>query len=394
MIEVAKTKSEVLSIWKEFCRRVDDWGTDKQPVMVAWSGGVSRSLETLEPDLAWLMEEFQGGQVFEPQAWETVLAIDEFLRQVVDWAERVKNDWQATDPGGEKALWDAFQEVARSAEENLPSKIETVAQLLSLPNMSVQQVARMYGWFDELGNPDTTKVEEEKLEPGKHTHGWVNPAKKARESRVEAQWVKRCEEFGGWDTNVFKPEREAEANRIEAPAQESVEELLSLPGMTFEQCARMKQVTIDEVREAAKEIALANPMIAQMVSLDAINGRMSVNHDMVSARNMLAAAVIDSYPELDTVERIYAMADDGIRPGRILAALRATHCVLDYDQVIDVLNKRPKHAKEEAADEEGVGEGALAGVSDEEESVESGSAKNRKRAGQRAGRRPGVRAAE
>jgi hypothetical protein len=390
-----KKKADVLAIWKVFVQKVDDWGTDKQPVMVSWSGGVSRSLETLEPEITWLMSEFQAGQVFDRSSWETILAIDEFLRNVIDWAQRAKDDWQNTDPGGEKYIWDSFQAVARAAEENLPEKIETVAQLLSLPNMSAQQVARMYFWFDDLGNPDVTKVEEEKLNPGKHTSNWVNPAKVARDRKVEEAWVKRCEEFGGWDTDVFLPNRKHDSEFGDEPAQESIEELLSLPGMTFEQCARMKHLTIDQVRDAAKEIALANPMIAQMVSVDAINGRMAINHDLYNAKNMLAAAVIDSYPELDTVERIYAMADDGIRPGRILAALRATHCVVDYDQVVRILNSRPKHdASQEATDEEGTGEVAFAGVSDEAEGEQSRTKKNRKRTGERTGRAPGIRAAE
>jgi hypothetical protein len=88
---------------------------------------------------------------------------------------------------------------------------------------------------------------------------------------------------------------------------------------------------------------------------------------------MLAAAVVDSYPELDTVERIHAMADDGIRPGRILAALRATHCAIDYDQVVNILNERGNpHAPQEATDEEGIAESDFSGISDEEESKQAG----------------------
>lgn len=372
-MSTTKNKSQVLRVWEDFILKVDAWGTDKQPVMVAWKGGVDRSMETLEPAIAELMAELQDGQVFERDAWETVLAIDDFLAEVVAWAQSVKDDWQNTNPAGHKELWDAFHQVSKAATENLPDKIETVAQLLSLPNMPAQQVARMYGWFDELGNPDVNKVEDEKLNPGRHTANWVNPTKLARDKRVEEAWAKRCETFGGWDTGIFMPDAEAPSQRKEEPAKEPLEELLSYPGMTFDQAAKMKHMTMDEVREAAKEIALANPMVAQLVSVDTAMGRMSVNHDLRSARNMLAAAVVDSYPELDTVERIYAMADDGIRPGRILAALRATHCAIDYDQVVSILNRRgTQNATTETTDEERTEAGVVAGISDEAESEQAG----------------------
>jgi hypothetical protein len=302
-----------------------------------------------------------------------VLAIDAFLSEVVKWAQNVKDNWQDTDPAGHKELWDCFHEVARAATENLPEKIESVAQLLSLEKMPAQQVARMYGWFDEFGNPDVNKVEEEKINPGKHTANWVNPNKVQRNQRVQDAWAVRCETFGGWDTSIFMPNADAPLQKKEEPAKEPLEELLSYPGMTFDQAAKMKHMTIDQVRDAAKEIALANPMVAQLVSVDTAMGRMSVNHDLRSARNMLAAAVVDSYPELDTVERIHAMSDDGIRPGRILAALRATHCAIDYDQVVTILNRRgTTYANTEAAHEEGTEASAEPGVSIEAEVEQPG----------------------
>lgn len=356
------SRADVLEMWAAFESAVKDWEENKAPVLVEWDGGFSRSFEPLEPALIELMAGLQDGSAVDRSAWAVVLAIDEFIRACTDWANAVKQQPRHTDPSGGKAVWDAYREVRPACTDLLPERLESVASLLSLRGMTAQHVAIIYDWYDESGNPDIDRVEDERCNPGKHTANMRNPAKVKREKEIEARWKKRCEEFGGWDSSVFDGSEQTEQPRKDPPAPESYEELLSLPGMTLQQVADMKHVTIEEVREHAQQIALMNSDVARVVNAEMAAESLRVDGDRLSARAAVQAAVMETYPELTINERIWAMSDDGWNVGRIAAGLRAHGASVTYEQVLRVLAEKPEiengRPAEEAKTSAEVSEGA------------------------------------
>jgi hypothetical protein len=338
------SRSEILELWAAFEQQVEQWEQSKTPVLVEWEGGYSRSFEPLEPALIDLMASLQDGTAVDRAAWSVVLAIDSFIKACTEWAEAVKQNPRHVDPSGGKAVWDAYREVRPACTDTTPEKLESVASLLSLRGMTAQHVAIIYDWYDESGNPDIDRVEDERCSPGKHTAGMRNPAKVKREKEVEAQWKRRCEEFGGYDPSIFDGSEQTEQPRKDPPAPESYEELLSLPGMTLQQVADMKHVTVEEVREHAQQIALMNSDVARVVNAEMAAESLRVDGDRLSARAAVQAAVMETYPELTINERIWAMSDDGWNVGRIAAGLRAHGASASYEQVLRVLAEKPEIA--------------------------------------------------
>ena len=182
------SRQDVIDAWQSFEEAVTVWEESKAPVLVEWEGGLSRSFEMLEPAVVQLMQDLQDDTVIDKSAWSVVLAIDEFIKATIEWAEQVKLNARGTNPSGSKAVWDAYREVRPAMEDRLPEKLESVASLLSLRGITPQQVAVIYDWYDSAGNPDVDRVEEERINPGKHTQGMRNPARVKREKEIEERW--------------------------------------------------------------------------------------------------------------------------------------------------------------------------------------------------------------
>jgi hypothetical protein len=347
------SRQDVIHAWQSFGEAVTVWEASKAPVLVEWEGGLSRSFELLEPAVVQLMQDLQDNTVIEKSAWAIVLAIDEFITATIEWAEQVKVNPRGTNPSGSKAVWDAYREVRPAMEDRLPERLESVASLLSLRGITPQQVAVIYDWYDESGNPDVDRVEEERLNPGRHTAGTRNPARVKREKEIEARWKKRCEEFGGYDPSVFDGSDSTEQPpRKDPPAPESFEELLSYEGMTLEQVARMKQVSIDEVREHAREIAVMNTDVARLMGAELAAERLTIDPTKVARKNQIEASLMETYAGLETKERVWAMADDGWNVGRICAGLRAHGVGVSYEDVLRYLSQKPEVTSEPGQTEE------------------------------------------
>jgi hypothetical protein len=341
------SRQDVIDAWQSFEEAVTVWEESKAPVLVEWEGGLSRSFEMLEPAVVQLMQDLQDDTVIDKSAWSVVLAIDEFIKATIEWAEQVKLNARGTNPSGSKAVWDAYREVRPAMEDRLPEKLESVASLLSLRGITPQQVAVIYDWYDSAGNPDVDRVEEERINPGKHTQGMRNPARVKREKEIEERWKKRCEEFGGYDPSVFDGSESTEKPETkDRPAPESFEELLSYEGMTLEQVARMKQVSIDEVREHAREIALMNTDVARLMGAELAAERLTVDPAKIARKNQLEAAVMETYAGLETNERVWAMMDDGWNVGRICAGLRAHGVGVSYEDVLRYMSQKPEVTSE------------------------------------------------
>jgi hypothetical protein len=138
------------------------------------------------------------------------------------------------------------------------------------------------------------------------------------------------------DDSTERPEND------QPPAPESFEELLSYEGMTLDQVARMKQVSIEEVREHAREIAVMNADVARMMGAELASEKLTIDPAKLARRVQIQAATMETYPELETNERVWSMSDDGWGVGRIAAGLRAHGVGVSYEDVLRYLSQKPE----------------------------------------------------
>lgn len=189
---------------------------------------------------------------------ETVLAIDEFARAFLDYQTRSAAFDETCHPAGTQEMWNAFYLIRRSIFEPVEFRpLESIDILLNKQKVSIQQIALIYGFLAKDGTPEIHKVEEELLEPGKHTGGdWLPPIEKKYRQDLEKRWSKRIPvdeflEFGE------QPKGRSRKQPIDAP--ESLETLIQ-QRVTVEQILFMKpSLSREEVELTAAQMGIALP---------------------------------------------------------------------------------------------------------------------------------------
>jgi len=86
------------------------------------------------------------------------------------------------DVDGDATLWRAIQSLQEWFAAKYNYQPPPGVDVLRMQGVGDEQIARIYGWADEDGEPDFGKVLEEELEPGTHydQKTWVHPAKRRR----------------------------------------------------------------------------------------------------------------------------------------------------------------------------------------------------------------------
>lgn len=336
-------KSEVLTKWAAFEKIVTDWEQSQSAdLFLMFKGRSTKAIsEAIVQGFAEVAN-FIDTDNFAPEAWQTVLAIDEVFDAFDAWGRQMENHPDDADPHGSRELWFKYHSVREAAKPVVYNNIESVHQLAAMPHMPPAQIAKIYGWYDELNNPDVGKVAEELEHPGKHTKNWVNPIIRRKNDELLAKWRTRTDrieerKFSG----PKKREQKVEEKRKMPPAPESVEELLKMPHMTVEQVALMKQISVDEVRELAAHARIAiDHHVAEMMRNSSAS-KIPGLQKMVDSQTVASISSIYTYPELSTMEeRIDAMLDDRIKPGMIAAALKESFPAISYQTVVNRADDR------------------------------------------------------
>ena len=124
---------------------------------------------------------------------ESILAVDELARSFLDYQTRSAAFDETCHPAGTQELWNAFYLLRKSILEPMEFRpLESIDILLNKQKVSIQQIARIYGFVTVDGSPEVHRVEEELLEPGKHTgNDWLPPIERKYRSELEARWSKR-----------------------------------------------------------------------------------------------------------------------------------------------------------------------------------------------------------
>lgn len=203
-----------------------------------------------------LREEFQrlidvtadAGKEVEEKARRAVMVLDDFALKYARWLRQAAIGNES--PRGSDDMWRAWEHVVvafQPLNENRPQSVKYLVDVAEAPR---EQIARMYGWYDEFGEPDLAKVQEEYDSPGTHykSETWVSPAIRGHQERVNEEWKARQ----SVRKPLFRPVVSEDEANAKPPAEvPSMDELLKLDAPP-EQIARLHKITLDEAIEVRR----------------------------------------------------------------------------------------------------------------------------------------------
>lgn len=152
----------------------------------------------------------------------------------------------------QNAFWAALEAVEDASREARPQSVRPLESVAELDRQKVPhwQIARIYGWLDARGNPDTRKVEAELAKPGTHVAAdFVPPHQRRREEEAarKESALRRLRESGRRKVEILKE-----------PCPEPLEELVA-QGVSLEQIARMTKRTTTWVLTECRRRGLPDP---------------------------------------------------------------------------------------------------------------------------------------
>lgn len=151
-------------------------------------------------------------------------------------------------------LWEAWEALSSGAlQSRLPKlkRIESIKQLVE-EKVPRRQICMIYGFADDVGNPDFEKLEAEIAEPGKHTGegtGWVAPVNRDLAAQVQQMEI---------EAETIDRKRRAKVSAAVTPAPESIESLVA-SGVSATQIAKLKRINVDAVFQYCDENNLPRP---------------------------------------------------------------------------------------------------------------------------------------
>lgn len=333
------TRGRMLAAVERLEAAVQAWEASDDPSLRRYykqPSGIEREVKAisiaLERAFVDLFHECHTREV-EQDAWPLVLAIDNLEAKLTEFADRQLLEANQ-DPSGSPELWCAYEEVLRAKKPYCPKRPEPIKQLVS-ENVPRAQIAKIYGFRRPDGSADVVKLQEEIENPGKHyqPETWVHPRDQQFWAEITAKWAARCDKLD-----------QAVEGRSQRPAKrdalETVEELI-LQGVHAEQIAKMKRLSVDQVRTQAAEmgVSLDAQSVGYFTYWEAQRGMEAQRQERL--RQAMGHAAIHVHDELgsDREARILAMRDDGHSPRTILDSLRMHFTDLQYADVALTLAK-------------------------------------------------------
>ena len=129
--------------------------------------------------------------------------------------------------GAVEAIFSARKHAVMDSE---PRRIESIKDLME-QKVTMEQIARMYGFVDRFERPEVWKVREELDKPGTHVNeNWVNPAEKKRLRQLEDQQQRR--------EDAVSNGMRRKLGKSRAPCPETCQQLW-MEGVSAEQAAKM-----------------------------------------------------------------------------------------------------------------------------------------------------------
>lgn len=320
------------------------WQTDDMAKLIQWRGVerrvVSQTVEQAAVALFDLVDTLDIDEASRP----LVLTIDRFDDAFTTWAEKCATTPDQIDPAGDPAVWNTYQEVLDAVKPRSFPRPEPIPALLN-QKVPYRHIAKIYGWFDEAGSPDTTKVQEEITTPGTHydPKTWKSKSQIRFEEEIVAKWAER--EFRLDKRRTYR-EITAPHPKEKKPCPESIEDLLRA-GVNATQIAKMHKTTVAEVRHVAETLGLplaGNAFGSAFLTRDA---RKDEEDEISRQAEQMRIDGLNAHPELgdDSAGRIAAMAADGVPNGDISRALAAAFPGMTIQHVTAALKQRNKRER-------------------------------------------------
>lgn len=344
--------------------KITEW--EKLPLnqtpTTVWQGRAAKVVSQAIQESASELFELVNTQSIEQAAWPLVLAIDAFDDAFDEWARGCQFQQDKTDPSGSAKLWGVWNTLLGELPGRGFKPPEPMEQLVR-NEVNAKTIARIYGWYDEHGNPDVTKVQEEIATPGTHYNPktWVHPSQKRLLAEMEAKWAVRAERIGKKATVG----RAAEPRQFKAAA-ESIEDLIR-NGINAKQIAKMhwpevsaaigaterNEATLEAgaryVSDLAEQMGIpigGNATAAVMRKRANESAAVEEEREIERKAEQMRVDGINAYPELgdDQTSRIFAMHSDGVKPGDIAKALSKSFPNLTFNKVTKILRSEAAKA--------------------------------------------------
>lgn len=206
----------------------------------------------------------------------------ELASAVADFVTQMNAFDEQENPYPTEAFWQARERLEavrdRMIEPEAPRKLESIKELAALPNMSHEQIARMYGFVDAKGRPETHKVAQELATPGSVIGpDWVHPEEAAKRKRYEE--AKARQQEAGHTKQAAR-----------APACPETPLELFQQGVSVAQSARMLQWTEEDTAAAWKQFEADKAAAEKATKLNELQGSDAPPVDDAPA---------DSYADMD-----------------------------------------------------------------------------------------------
>lgn len=326
-------RSDVETIADKIQDLVEEWGEDATN-SVSWNGERVQDFEFVADKIHQEMDPLATMDI-EFDARRIVLAIDELDRQIQVWKEArdLSPDSEAAHPGGNRDLWAAFREIAdaRSRMVRRP-KPEPIKDLID-QGVSDRQIAKIYHWRTDEGAPDVARVSREKADPGSEYDPakWSHPLDEHDRKELDGLWATRQKLFDEWQAK-------AKVRTLEAP--ETIEELIR-QRVGSKQIAKMKNTTVEAVKEVAAQIAV--PLDGQFVPRVSPADRQAAIREAESEQDEKARQRMiheSSHPEVESLEeRVVLCHLEGLATADIAEALQDKHPGLRHQKVTAIIKK-------------------------------------------------------
>lgn len=327
----------IMRTWEEIAEKVKEtenlhreWEDDASTPTVEFERREVIAV-TQKIDRAWNeLYDLVDGQDAEPAAYKLVMLMDDWIDEVDKFRDNPR-----ANPGGTAELWKAWDEVKLHAKQKpQPQMLESISYLARVQKVTPRQIAKMYLWKDEFGDPDTRRVLDV-IESG-IDEPTPNPSWQKAQDELKDQWERRQSRKRQDRTVVEKP-KQTDPIRI---APESMETLLE-QGVPSKQIARMKNVDQQTVIDYARELGVPvdgvvpGPSLTPEQHLSQV--REKENAQLAAAKEHLKTAAdaaearerdgeINTYSEIGNYkEQVRQMAFDGCTKQQIVTHLKEQH---------------------------------------------------------------------
>lgn len=321
-----RTWDEIAAAVKSVERACKEWEDDDQTPMVEYQMREVRAVSAkLDRQWSELYDLVCVAEV-EEIAYPLVLAIDEWIDEVDKF-----RDSNTANPGGSDELWRAWKAVLELVKRKpVPQMLETIPYLINVQKCSPAQVARIYEWKDEFGQPDARRVlqaiQNDEDEPPTVSPHW--------ERQLESNRLK-------WEARSNRQRQVMEVpvktiEKVPVVAPETIDTLLE-QNVPSRQIARMKNIDQQTVIDYAREIGMIvdgqQPPPAMTPDQHLSRVRNAENEKLAEARAYAEAAHskavdgdVNTHSSLNNYrEQVRQMTLDGCSKQQIVQGLKSQH---------------------------------------------------------------------